>query len=805
MKNRVSVLTILSVILLMVAKVAVGAATMVAQRGAEHDFRFREPALYKPAKTTSTDQYESLMHIFKKADGTGKTLIHAAILSDGLTADRYEEFQLEDVLQGLDYVHSKSLRFAIPGTRYVVVLDWGFGGAGEHNLEFMLPLPTVPFKVELNEDVSATIAGRDGALVGFGKMLMENELNKVARDGDLGKVLQGLGVSPILKPRAIFLLKLALLIQHTFKTQDINFFANELGFLLCRLVLSGDINMPGLKDSSLTMLLPKGLVDAINGKAPHLLEVVDSMFASSKKLFSGINNDEALAGFKTLTYVFDGNATVAQEFKEVALTMLDDEDCQERLEAFFASKHLQVLDWDDFCEIQNGGTAVRGFSFNVGRMISYGNDASALVDCELLTPDQAAQLGKPGTVYTAQKGKFTVVCCRTDKASFDMPQTFSVLAASVAKAWGQYMTIVRNEVAQGHDLVDADELLLEDVRERQMLRKFLKSEKGELLSERLEHALKAARDPFEKVRLAFKKAERELNEKVASRAVLAQRGNQRGMAAVIANLDAQIAQLKKNVACLKEQLNENETDATCFEIDELMQVLKSQHSAGKGIDHDLRSRVEELQRELAVQQETAAKLQTQIKLSDDEKLKLRDAVMDVYEQEFIMIGQELDKLSRGSAFGVETLARMSELEVYKKFLEVRVKRMQDQQVGLRKLMAYRSAVAQGVMLTTERQKEFYDLERTLGFVFAANNPVDVCRVTKVQPSIAKRFIQEIAQPAYGSVFEPMHQDFIKALSTIMRRSDFAKNNIAMVKYALSLLFPAAQGVVLERILQGARV
>lgn len=826
---------ILSVILLMVAKVAVGSATMVARHGAGHDFRFREPL-----RTVVADQRELAKSMFQDGGDAGKSLIAAALLSDGLSAARYEEFQLEDVLNGLDYVTSKSLRYAIPKTRYAVVLDWGFGGAGEHNLEFMLPLPTVPLKIELNEDADVSASpSREGALVGFGKMLLENELNKFAQatEGDLTKLLQGFGITPILKPRAIFLLKLALLIQHTLKTQDINFFTNELGFLLCRLVLSGDIKIPGSKDSSLSMLLPKSVVNTINKQVPALLPIVDSMFATAKKMFASVNNDEALSGLKTLTYVFNDNAEAAKAFETFAVTILDCEDSNEKLEEFLAAKKMQSADWDDFCELYNQtgvttGCVKTSLNFVVGKMVSYGNDVSALIGTNLLTAAQAAELGKAGTVYTLTKDKFTIVCCRTDKAFFDISQTFSALAASVAKAWGLYMVAMRNEVAQGHDL-DTNELLLDDVRERKILRKFLKSEQGRSLSERLEQALQAARNPFEKMRLKHSQVERELNaleqkqvelakiidEKKAARTALTKRSNQKGLAKVIAELDVtidalrenksaldiQVAALEKEFEYLEEQVNGNVLDAKRLEINDLMQVLQGQYAAGQGIDADLRSRVEDLQRELAADQETAVALQAQTKLSDEEKLDLRASVLDVYKQELAQVTKELANISVNERFDAEVLTRLSELEVYKKFLAARVARMQDQQVGLGKLMAYRSAIKQGVMLATERETEFYDLERTLSFVLESNNPVDICRIIRVQPSIAKRFIQEIAQPARGSAFEPMHQNFIKSLSTIMARSTFAQENAVMVKYVLSMFFPAAQGKVLEQILmQGAR-
>ena len=159
---------------------------------------------------------------FKDANGASKGLLSAALLTEGLSGDRYEEFNLDHVLGGLDYVSSEALRFAIPSTQYEVVASWGFGGSGKQSLELMLPLPDVSIKLEVNDAADVKpVRHSDGALTGLGKIIIQNELNKLAAspDGDLKKILKTFGITPTLKPRAVFLIKLALLLNIQLRTK----------------------------------------------------------------------------------------------------------------------------------------------------------------------------------------------------------------------------------------------------------------------------------------------------------------------------------------------------------------------------------------------------------------------------------------------------------------------------------------------------------------------------------------------------------------------------------------------------------
>lgn len=844
MKNRMTAVVVLGLLVCLSGGMVVASDATVLKRTAAG-----RQGLQVAASLNSDDR-ASLKETFEKSGGMGRDLLTAALLSDGLSADRYEELDLGQVLGSLDYVSSKSARLAIPKTNYEVVIDWGFAGAGEDNLSLMLPLPTVEIKLEKAEEEGTPM--RLTGVLAFGKIVLENELNKLAAtgNGDLTQVLQASGINPILRPRAIFLLKLALLVQHTLKTQDINFFCNELGILLCRLVLSRDINLPGSTEGSLTALLPASVVSAMNGQAPALLPIVERVFATAKKLFSPASSEEALKGEKTLVYVFNNNAAAAQDFEAYAPAVLEAMDSEEQLDAFLTTKNMQSIDWDDFLEVHSGALATGGItSFNliVGKLVAYGSDVSELIETGLFSHGEAASLGVAGTVKSFAKGPFTVVTCKTDKAFFDATQTFSALAATVAKAWEGYITVIKKETAQGHEL-SAAELLLPSAKERAQLRTFLKSKRGQHLSERLEGALRIASDPYEKARAkqaklvaALEAAEEEqvkvaraLDEKERARTALVAQYNT-SLQHVIYDMDRDIAKYREmaaqaesriekltaNLERVSQQLEDNTIDAKRLEMNKLMLVLRAQQAKGQAGDADVRRRIVELQREMEAEEEATAQLQAEVGLSDEDRLKVRAEIAKVYQTELEEVKKELEELeARLEAAGaddlslsddeeenaddesndaVATLTELSQLELYKRYLDIMVARIQEQQKGLTKLVNYRAAAAQGAPLNADREAEFYDLEGELGFILDTRGVREICRVTKPRLSPQKRFIQELVHPARGSAFEGMHKKFITDLTTVMKRSSFAHENEVMAKYLLGMFFPAGQSKVVQEI------
>lgn len=830
MKNRS--LVVIAIVFLMLGMQHMAAATAVVEvpvAGAPGlDNVYDRPMLQGIAAKASHDYEAALANDFQDIRGVGKGLFTAALLNDGLSGDRYEEFQLDDVLGGLDYVSSEELSFAIPNTQYKVVASWGFGGSGKQNLELMLPLPEVAIKLEINEDAQvAPVRRTDGALAGLGKIIIENELNKLAMasEGDLGNILKHFGIAPTLQPRAVFLIKLALLLQHTAKYPDMTFFMNELGFLLCRLVISGDVLVPGIKNAQLTALLPKSVIDLINRQAPNLLPLVEKMFVSTKKLFTGANSDVALAGKKTLAYVFDNNQEAVQKFESYAHNVLDEREVEDLFAAFFANEKMQEIEWAEFHGFQVQKISPMILRSLVGKLVTYGDDVAELVEIGFVTDEEAATLQSGARVRTFSKGSFTIVLCQTDKAFFDISQTVSAIAALVAKSWKSYMTVVRKEVAQGHAL-DQSELLLDSPYERAELRRFLKSKEGLRLQVRLDVAVQAARNPYDKARLKREQKnddlavceeelaflQNSLNQNLADRANLVA-VNLPDMVTVIADLDKKIAQLEADIATHKDtvkafndeldvldaQIDGNDELIKRDKLDKLLKILKKKYAAGHDVDGDMLQQVKELQRDLEKEGQNVAAVQAQTALSSQDKIDLRDAVLLEYQRELGQVQSDLDVLNDNPAITPALIERIAQLSLYKKFLTARVDRMKKQQKDLIRLVAFKEATDNGVWLDDAQYEVFYNLECELKYILKTNNVVDICRLTKPVESLANRFVSEMTQPAKGSVFMGMHRSFVKDLAGVIARSGIALENEVLVKYLLGMIFPAASQHIVDEI------
>lgn len=760
---------------------------------------------------------------------TAKDLVSAIMLADGFEVGRYDAHLFDGALDGLDYTTSRSFRLAIPNTRYEVVIDWGFPGSGEHNLELMLPLPSVPLKLEINEEASVAVPGKDSAFTQFGKIVMENELRKLARgnDGDVRAVLAQFGINPVLKPRAVFLLKLALLVQHAVKTQDFKFFTNELGFLLCRFVLSGDIDMQ--KAESLTEMLPASVVQTINTQAPGLVDVLNKMFINLRKLFRGTGCSQEQLGNKTFIYVFSQNKLQADSLAAYAATVLDKEDVELLVEDHLKTAGITLVDWDDFFEMQKDAvTDVRSpLSFVAGKIVAYGNDYSEVQQLGLLSDSEILEVTAMLSGFKVyEKKRFSLVVCRTSKAFLDFSQTFSAVAASVAKAWASYVALVRQEVARGND-PDVTELLLEGREERDLLRNFFKSERGQELNDRLNKAVLIARTPFEKLEKRREELDgvladleerqaaiaRELDQKRYALEGLSRRTDVARCAEMIADLEQSIASLSKENEALGQRYADNEAlleelearikadpvGVKKMQLDRLMTVIQRQGRVN-AVDPDVRAMIVTLNRELEVAAEKEAAARESEALTPDERLELRDAVIVVHEEEIEAVTEELEALNASQDLSAATLTQIAQFEVYKKYLDIRLKKMKAQQDDLQRLVKFRIAVKDGATLSTVKAEEFYNLEQSLGFILDATDVAVMCRVTKPKRSFADRFIQELSQPTAGSVFVPMHNQFVDDIAVIIARSSVARENEPLVRYFLSLVFPLAQQKVVNKIL-----
>ena len=141
------------------------------------------------------------------------------MLADGLSASRYENFNLADQLEGLNYVTAKEIGIDVPGMPYRLVAHWGFGGAGESSVELMLPLPEVPFRLVAKdgEEEPAFVPRRRGvSLTQLGKILFKGEVSRFvgAVDGNVSEVLTSFGFKHYsITPSYLFIIKLALLIE----------------------------------------------------------------------------------------------------------------------------------------------------------------------------------------------------------------------------------------------------------------------------------------------------------------------------------------------------------------------------------------------------------------------------------------------------------------------------------------------------------------------------------------------------------------------------------------------------------------
>lgn len=783
----------------------------------------------KPRLASSHDHAALLAQDFENIHAVGKGLFSAALLSDGLEGVRYEEFKLQDVLGGLDYVSSEELRFEIPNTQYVITATWGFGGSGKQNLELMLPLPEVAIKLVINEDAHvAAVRHKDGAFVEFGKIVIQNELRKLASasEGDLGKILKTFGIAPTLKPRAVFLIKLALLLQHFAKYQDMTFFTNELGFLVCRLVMSGDLVAAGMDTPSLTALLPKSVVDVLKQQFPSLLPLVEHMFSSTKKLFTSAHSDAALTGKKTLVYVFDGNKDLVKNFETYAPTVVGERNVEEMLTSFLGQANKQVIDWVDFSSLyKDSSTSPILMRSLVGSVVIYGDDLAELIEIGFLTKEEAASLQAGGAVRSFVKGPLVIVVCRPTNSFFDLPQTISAVSALVAKFWKQYMTLVHKEIAQGRSL-DQNELLLDKPSERQELRRFLKSEEGLRLQVRLDNAIQAVRNPFDKAYLkreqkadelgaldrALETMQVSLGKNVANRARL-EAMNLPEMATVIEHLDKQIADLEHEIAqqeaamkllkdeldLLGAQIDGNDELVKRDKLEKLLKILKKKYAAGHDVDGDLLVQVKQLQQELEKEAQDAAVVRAKTTLSSQDKIDLRDAVLAEYQCELAQVEKDLALLNAEQSITTGLIERISQLSLYKKFLVARVNRMQEQQKDLRLLVAFKEATERGVYLDDDQYAQFYDLECELKYILKSNNVVDICRLFKPVESLTTRFVNEMTQPAKDSVFMGMHQEFVKDLANIIARSGIAVENEVLVKYFLGMVFPVASQHIIDEI------
>lgn len=783
----------------------------------------------KPRVASSYGYADVLAGDFQDIHAAGKGLFSAALLSDGLDGDRYEEFNLEEVLGGLDYVSSEELRFEIPNTQYVITATWGFGGSGKQNLELMLPLPEVAIKLEVNEDAHvSSVHHKDGALVGFGKILIQNELRKLAStsEGDLGKILKTFGIAPTLKPRAVFLIKLALLLQHLAKYQDMTFFTNELGFLVCRLVMSGDLVAAGMDTTSLTALLPKSVIDLLKQQFPSLLPIVDNMFSSTKKLFTSAHSDAALTGKKTLAYVFDCNKDLVKNFETYAATVIGERNVEEMLTSFLSNANKQVVDWLEFYPLyKDASTPAMLMRSLVGSVVTYGDDLTELIEIGFLTKEEAVLLQTSGAVRSFVKGSFAIVVCRPTNSFFDLSQTISAVTALVAKFWKQYMTLVHKEIAQGRSL-DQNELLLDKPSERQELRKFLKSAEGLRLQVRLDNAVQAARNPYDKAYLKREQKADELDaldrslemmqvslaQNIANRATL-EAMNQPAMARVIEDLNEKIADLEHEIAqqeaamallndeldLLDAQIDGNDELVKRDKLEKLLKILKKKYAAGHDVDGDLLAQVKQLQQELEKAVQDAAVVRAKTSLSSQDKIDLRDAVLAEYQRELSQVDADLALLNADQSITASLITRISQLSLYKKFLVARVDRMQKQQKDLRALVAFKEATERGVYLDDDQYAKFYDLECELKYILNSNNVVDICRLFKPVESLTTRFVSEMTQPAKDSVFMGMHQEFVKDLANIIGRSGIAVENEVLVKYFLGMIFPAASQHIIDEI------
>lgn len=739
--------------------------------------------------------------------------LKSLLFSDGLIAGRYEGFSgaVDAALPSLEYTTSKSLRVSIPKTNYVVVFDWGFAGSGDHDIELMMPLPSVKAQLEHDEVARLFAPGKESVFLDLARVCVENELGKFARRS---------GDDFELTPRWIFLLKFILLAQHTIQHKDMGFFFSELLNLSRRYVLSGDLALlQSDSQAPLSSILPDSFVAQINKRMPLLLPLADQMLISTRALLT--STDDLVSGSKVFTYVFTDEAKAA-EFKAFAHKTLNRPDCVQVWDEFIEAKDLQVLDYDVFFD-QKTKEAESGiktpFNFLVGKIVTDDTNTKDLVDFGVLASSDVAGLSHQESVCSFSKGAFIVVCCRTAHADLDAQETFAAIAKSFVRAWRLYAEIICSEAEQGNDL-GANEVLLEDASEREELRKFFQTEDGACLQENLEKALAAVRDPFQKVKVKHDSVLRELEAKEVEFGQvtdsleeseqlllkLQSKNKSQVTAKAIARTTEQIKSFKEQLEKINEAINllqveldslENGENSKNIEMEEIAKALLAQRKSGLPLDVDMRRRLEALQNDFTMKSQD----KVQVELSDEDKLDVRQAVLGVYETELKGVHAQLAPLEEAMDRGfisVADLGRESRLSTYSRFLERRINLMREQNSKLKTLIAFRASLKEVGVLAPERMTQYYQLVDAVGFILDANDSIEICRVTKPTPSAVKRFVNIFINPTALPVFEPVLKAFVDDCAGVVARSGFLRENSVLVKYLLERVSPLLREKIIKK-------
>lgn len=748
---------------------------------------------------------------------TNKTttdLFVKTLLSDGLTGARYEGLLGIENVDSLNYLTSKSLECRIPSNTALgdlkITIDWGFVGAGEHNLELLLPLPSIKVNVDL-DDSNAKAAGKQNPITALGAAFLKNEIQ---RFGNIEQVLEQFKIAPVLKPRAVFLLKVGMLAKHAVEHNDFNLFVNDFGFLLCRLFASGDLAATG----SLRDLIPQSILDAINEQLPGTVATVEDIFTVVKNLFDTKNQDHT----KTFAYVFSNTQTAAT-FASFMQAQINNPFCERDCETKLAELGLQVIEVEadalDQAILQDQTNPI--FSNMVIKVITYAHDQAALASGINLTQPEVASINVKGSVTTLQKDKLSVVCGTSDKGMFDAVQTISGTAAMVSKAWAAYLAIIENETKQGHNLdAAATDLLLPAEIDRKLLKTFLQSDEGKVLTAQLEEKLQQACQPFmvtvstkhvdekneiiaklEKLDAIQKEKALLLDEKIATKTRIEENNEASTVKSIVEKLSQTIERLQSEIAIthaeilnLSTKLDEynaetanNTASEKRLEIYQLLNLLQQQQAHGQAGDADLRSRLSALEQEMTQHNHVEKNNATKKVLSIDEKIELRRAIKNTYNAEITSINEQIKALDQ--VFSIQNIQQKANLSLYRKSLEARVIRMEEQEQQLQQLVAYKAIIQDGGFLSESDQARFCQLENKLGFIIESQDLHEISRVTKPTPSVVARFVTELSNPMPHSAFEPMHNNFVADLSNLLQKSQLAQENQPVVKHLLGVFFP----------------
>jgi len=184
--------------------------------------------------------------------------------------DFFDNFRqvLGDV-SSLNYFESFSMIFKVPGLEQQLVYDWGFGGSGN----LFIPLPTVDAKIDSIGPFKFGINLNENVFMGFGKVLLQDEILKRSKNLSFFKWLTLAKLTPI----KLFVLKSILLLKETYQTGDVAMMKREIIRLLFRLSLVDDLKVID-KDKKFSSHYPSSIATVFEIVAPGMMDLIDEVW-----------------------------------------------------------------------------------------------------------------------------------------------------------------------------------------------------------------------------------------------------------------------------------------------------------------------------------------------------------------------------------------------------------------------------------------------------------------------------------------------------------------------------------------------